>query len=317
MTSSFSFWGLRAFAAAALTLLCLVSTQVKADLLVSDNFGNQLLRYDQNTGAFIGALATGGQLNGPVGMLIDGSGNLLVTNQNDNRILKYDPLSGSFLGNFATTGMAGPADLRFGPDGNLYVANFNGNSVSRFDTNGGFLGAYTSGGVIQGTSSFAFNSAGELFVGSFGSGKVLRYGNGGNYIGEFASGISGASGLVFDADGDLWLTSLLNHQVFELDSTGAIKTQFSTNFGPIAESFPSHILFAPGNPNELWISLTGGGGVYKFLSNGTPLGPIAVGGGLLVPGQSMLISAVPEPSAGLLVMGSAVILTGLRRRRES
>jgi len=316
MTFHVQSWVLRTFSA-ALVLLCLVSAPAKADLLVSDNFGNQLLRYDQNTGAFLGALAVGGQLSGPVGMLLDGSGNLLVTNQNDNRILKYDPISGGFLGDFATTGMNGPAEIGFGPDGNLYVANFSGTSVSRYSTSGTFLGSYTVGGDIQGTSSFAFNSAGDLFVGSFNTGKVLRYNSSGNYVGEFASGINGASGLVFDADGDLWLTSLLNHQVFELGTDGAVKTQFTTNFGPIANSFPSHILFAPGNPNELWVSLTGGGGVYKFLNNGTPTGPIAVGGGLQVPGQSMLISAVPEPSAGLLAMGAAVIFTGLRRRRLS
>lgn len=316
MTSLISLRRLAAFAA-VVAIFSLAAAQLKADLLVSDNFGNQLLKYDQNTGVFIGAFAAGGPLNGPVGMLLDGSGSLLVTNQNDNRILKYSASSGSYLGDFATTGMAGPADLRFGPDGKLYVANFNGNSVSRFDTNGSFIGNYTVGGDIQGTSSFAFNSAGELFVGSFGTGKVLRYDSTGNYVGEFATGISGVSGLVFDAQGDLWLTSLMGHQVYKFGTDGSIKTQFSTNFGPLTNTFPSHILFAPGNPNELWISLTGGGGVYKFLNNGTPIGAAAVGGGLLVPGQSMLISAVPEPSAGLLAMGAAVILTGLRRRRES
>ena len=134
-------------------------------------------------------------------------------------------------------------------------------------------------------------------------------------IGLFASGFNGASGLVFDADGDLWLTSLLGHQVTELDSLGGIKTQFSTNFAPLTETFPSHILFAPGNPNELWVSLTGAAGVYKYLTDGTFLGPKTLGNALTVPGQSVIVSAVPEPGTGLLLAGTAVLLTGLRRRR--
>lgn len=287
-----------------------------ADLLVSDNFGNQILRFDQNTGASLGTLVSGGQLNGPVGMRLDGSGNLLVTNQNDNRILKYNVFTGDYLGEFYSgSGLAGPSDLRFGPDGNLYVANFTGNSVSRFDTAGNFLGAYTNGGSLSGNSSFAFNSAGELFVGNFGAGQVLRYDATGNYVGVFASGFSGASGLVFDADGDLWLTSLMGHQVTELDSLGGVKTQFTTNFGDLTETFPSHILFAPGNPNELWVSLTGAAGVYKYLTDGTFLGPKTADVGFIVPGQSLIVSAVPEPGTGLLLAGTAVLLTGLRRRR--
>jgi|694.fasta_scaffold151354_2 sugar lactone lactonase YvrE len=293
-----------------------------ADLLVSDNFGNQILRFDQNTGAALGTLVSGGQLSGPVGMRLDSNGNLLVSNQNDNRILKYNVVTGAYLGDFysnpanpAPPGLAGPSDLRFGPDGNLYVANFNGNSISRFDTAGNFLGAYTNGGTLGGNSSFAFNSAGELFVGNFGAGEVLRYDATGNYVGVFASGFSGASGLVFDGDGDLWLTSLLGHQVTELDSLGGVKTQFSTNFAPLTETFPSHILFAPGNPNELWVSLTGAAGVYKYSTDGTFLGPKTASVGIIVPGQMLIVSAVPEPGTGLLLAGTAVLMTGLRRRR--
>jgi streptogramin lyase len=287
-----------------------------ADLLVSDNFGNQIVRYDQDTGAILGTLVSGGQLNGPVGMRLDGNGDLLVTNQGDGRILKYNVITGAYLGDFYNgSALSSPADLRFGTDGNLYVANFSGNSVSRLDSAGTFLGAYTNGGPLGGNSSFAFNSSGELFVGNFGAGQVLRYDSTGNYVGVFASGLMGASGLVFDADGDLWLTSLMGHQVTELDGSGSVKSHFTTNFGTLTETFPSHILFAPGNPSELWVSLTGAGGVYKYLTDGTFLGPKTLGNALLVPGQSLIVSAVPEPGTGLLLAGSAVLLTGLRRRR--
>lgn len=318
---SFSAACLRVTAGAWLLSWCLFAGTAFGDLFVSDSglFGpSQILRFDQSTGAPLGAFATGGQLDGPVGMLLDSNGNLLVSNRNDGRILRYDVATGNYLNNFyAGPDLSGPAQMVFGPGGSLYVANSLGNSISRLSSTGTMQEVnFTKGTNPLNPSSFAFNSTGDLFVGNFGGDGVLRYDSSGNFQGVFRSGISGASGLLFDSDGDLWLTSLYDHKVLELDSAGNIKTEFSTNFGPLTQTFPAYLMFDPNNPNNLLVSLTGGAGVYRYSLTGSPLGLFAFGGATHVPGQMLLVSAVPEPGTGMALAGVALLAgTFLRRRR--
>jgi DNA-binding beta-propeller fold protein YncE len=303
-----------------------LASQAQADLLVSDNFGNQVLRFDDETGAFLGVFisnnpAENGGLSGAIGMRRKG-GKLFVSSQFTDSILKYDLATGQFLGVFASNAggasMAQPADLRFGPNGNLFVANFAGTSVDAFSSTGKPLGPFTSGGPgISGTSSFSFGPDGHLYVGNFGGGSIQRFdGTTGAFIDTFAiGGMSGTSGLVFDTDGSLWATSLLTNEIFHFDSTGALLDSFSTGDA----TFPSHILFNPNNSDELLVALTGGGGVFRFGKDGTAFGFFAGGGGLLVPGQTLFLppSAIPEPSswAALALASLAGVIVVVRRRR--
>lgn len=295
----------------------LAAPHAAADLLVSDNFGNQVLRYDQTTGAFVGVLIssnpiTNGGLNGPVGLRQRSNGNLLVTSQNDNRILEYDVNTGAFLGTFSNDStLAGPADLRFGPSGNLYVANFFGGSVAEFSPTGTALGHYTSGGPgIAGAASFAFDSNSHLFVGSFNTGEIQHFDENGAYVSPpLTTGMSGPAGLHFDLDGTLWATSLFSHEIWHIDSDGTVLDTFSTG----ADTFPSHILVNPNNTNELLVALTGGGGIYRFGKDGTPNGIFAFGGGLLVPGQMLFTAtAIPEPSS-IAVLAVGFLAFGVYR----
>ncbi|HZZ72811.1 MAG TPA: hypothetical protein VFE24_11200, partial [Pirellulales bacterium] len=145
------------------------SAAARADLLVSDDFGSQVVRYDAATGAFLSTLIPfdpNGPLQGAIGMRLDANGDLLVTSQYANSILRYDLFSGAFLGTFASndttpnTHLSNPADLVWGPDHNLYVANFAGSSVDRFAADGTSQGPYTitagSGVTINGTASAIF-----------------------------------------------------------------------------------------------------------------------------------------------------------------
>ena len=306
---------------ALVSLLGFYATQARADLLVSDNFGNQILRYDQVTGAFLGVLVSSnpglnGGLSGPVGMRIDGNGDLLVSSQNTNQLLKYNAMTGAYLGEFSGPGnganFAQPADFQFGPGGNIYVANFGGASVDSVLANGTYVGPYTNGGPgIAGTSSFAFGPGGNLFVGSFGTGDIFEYDASGNYLSTFATGMPGASGLFFDGDGDLWVASLLTHQLFEYGSAGNLLQSFTTG----ANTFPSHIIVNPNDSNELLVALAGAGGIYRYSTTGNPLGAFATGGGLIVPGQMLLYSAaVPEPAT--FGVGLVAILVGMSKFRR-
>ncbi|HMO13219.1 MAG TPA: PEP-CTERM sorting domain-containing protein [Pirellulaceae bacterium] len=292
------------------------------ELLVSDNFSNQILRYDGTTGAFLGVLVSGdpgvnGGLDAPVGMRISANNTLLVASQNTNSILEYNRFSGAFLGVWASTNMNGPADMRFGNDGNLYVANFFGNSVTRFDSFGNPLGVFTSGGPgIAGTASINFSpgATSNLYVGNFNGSDVQVFdGTTGSFISQFATGFAGAAGLYFDIDDTVWVASLFTGDISHFAADGTPLGNFSTG----ATSFPSYIEINPNNTNELLIALTGAGGVYRFGKDGTPLGVFAAGGGLLVPGQFLFASAIPEPNSLFLMAITGVALFTRRRCRTN
>lgn len=317
--------GRRACALLLVLSMTLGAGLARADLLVSDNGGDQVFRFHQFTGAPIGdgpfVDPGAGGLDSAVGMRLDGSGQLLVASQGNNRILRYDSVTGSFLNEFASNqntpgaNMSGPADIQFGPGGDLYVANFNGNSVDRFTAGGASLGPFTSGGAIAGTASFAFGPDGNLYVGSFGSGVIERYnGATGAYINNFATGLATPAGLTFNGT-DLWCVDLFQHTVNRYSAAGTLLGSFSTG----ANSFPSHLLFTSdinSNPIVL-VALTGFGGVAGYALDGTPTGFFASIGtpGVNIPGQLLLVpDAIPEPVGMPLLLAAAAGVVFRRRR---
>ena len=70
---------------AVITLLYSASI-ARADLFVGSFFGDQVLRYNESTGALIGTAASGGGLDGPQGMVFDPLGRLLVASQENSTI---------------------------------------------------------------------------------------------------------------------------------------------------------------------------------------------------------------------------------------
>lgn len=71
----------------------------RADLLVSSEGTNGVLRYDQTTGAFIGAFVNSGRdLTMTGGEAIGPDGNLYVRSNLTNQILRYSGSTGQFLG---------------------------------------------------------------------------------------------------------------------------------------------------------------------------------------------------------------------------
>lgn len=82
---------------------------------VSSDNGNRVLKFDAQTGAFLGNLFTPGlgSLNGAVGMVFRDD-ELLVTSWRNSRILRYD-LNGNYLGVFASN-VSSPVGLLIVPE---------------------------------------------------------------------------------------------------------------------------------------------------------------------------------------------------------
>jgi hypothetical protein len=292
-----------------------------ADFLVSDNFGNQIVRYADNGSPLAPFVSAGsGGLTGAVGMVFAPNGDLLVASQSTNQVLRYNGTTGAFNGVLVGNNLAGPAHLQFHSNGNLLVSNFTGNSISEFTSTGTYVREFTSGtpgGGLQGVSSFATAPNGDVYAGSFNSGEIYVYNSDGVYQRTFATGFGGASGLRFSGS-NLWVASLLNSRVALLDPTGAAIRDFSTGeISPGTGTFPSFILDSPFSSNEILVALAGAGGVYRYAIDGSTVGPVnpfLIGGGLQVPGEVLQVALIPEPGFGF-GLGLFTLASVLKRRR--
>src|SRR5205823_2180058 len=106
-----------------------MASPVSADLLIAMNKSSgspAIRRFDQDTGAYLGLVATSPEL--VEGMTVGPDGKLYscFNNVGLGFIKRYDLATGAFLGDFASNIDPAPHRLRFGTDGNLYTSDNNG-----------------------------------------------------------------------------------------------------------------------------------------------------------------------------------------------
>jgi hypothetical protein len=111
------------------------------ELLVASQLTGQVLRYDANSGEYLGEF--GSQINGPSGLLYDEARDRLYVstlgNFDSELVLHYRASDGELIGSFGEgTGPSGRTSITFGPDQQLYVSSFANDeffsgSVLKFD----------------------------------------------------------------------------------------------------------------------------------------------------------------------------------------
>ena len=104
----------------AMVSLLMVASAPAAELLVSSEATDQVLRYDGMTGAFLGAFVTAGSggLKFPQGLAFGPDGTLYVSSPGSDQVLRYDGTTGAFLNVFVAAGSGGldfPTFLTFRP----------------------------------------------------------------------------------------------------------------------------------------------------------------------------------------------------------
>ena len=219
--------GFSAKLAAAACLLITESVQSQGTLYVSSFGGNQVLRYDATTGAFVDTLISnaGGQLVQPHGVFDRGT-DLLVASAQTDEILRYNRVTGELLGTFIgpATGIDYPVYMAIGPDELMYVSSQQSDEIFRFNRDtGALVDVFVSAGSggLSGPSGFAFGPDGRLYLAGRFSDTVTAYnGTTGAFEETIADpndglGAGNTFGLQFGDNDDLYFAS--NNQTFRYD----------------------------------------------------------------------------------------------------
>ena len=227
------------------------------NLYVSDEGAtSQVLRFNGQTGAYMGVFASGGGLLVPRGLKFGPDGNLYVVHgigNGNGYVLRYNGTTGAFIDVFASGNNVDPIDIAFGPDNNLYVTDVSSHKVARYSgTTGESLGDFVTpdSGGLDVPIDLKFRGK-YLYVASRDSRQVLRYNaRTGAFVDVYYSGgsafqphsllFAAHDPCVFDVDGD-------GHSdlVFQNAGTGQLAFWFM-NSRSVTGGAPGTLTPAPG-----------------------------------------------------------------------
>ena len=169
--------------------------------LVGNSRGNNVVRFDGNTGNYLGEFISPGSggLSNPDTIVFgpDGNGDdkpdIYVASGDKpgnsaeptaSAVLRYDGITGAFIDKFVgdnpntaadeTGGLSRPYGLAFGPDGNFYVSSFLSDQILRYNgKTGQFIDVFAAGnqqaGGLNGPNGLLFAPDGNLYVTTQGS----------------------------------------------------------------------------------------------------------------------------------------------------
>jgi hypothetical protein len=188
-----------------------------------------------------GGLATAAQIDEPIGVYYDASGNVYITEYNGHRIRKVSPTG--IISTIAGTGIAGyngdgipataaqlktPMSITGDASGNLYFSDYDNNRIRKIDA-AGIISTYAGNGTI---------------------------GYGGDGSAATAAQLNNPKGLVIDNTGNMYVADFYNHRIRKIDASGIITTfagngsgSFSADGVPATASelnFPSDVAMDTG-----------------------------------------------------------------------
>jgi hypothetical protein len=182
----------------------------------------------------VGFIFTGGGMNNPSSMAVDGAGNVWIVNAfGFNSLSKFSSLGAAISPSSGYTGggLNVPVAMAIDASGNIWVANEFGNSVSEFSNSGAAISAasgYTGGGLYE-PFSIAVDAAGNVWVANDVSAKAANGGSISKFsssgapisssVGFGAGGSHNFDGIAIDGSGSVWTVA---NGLSKFSNSGAI-----------------------------------------------------------------------------------------------
>lgn len=227
-----------------------------------------------------------GQMQRPMDVAVDASGNVLIVDRENNRVEKFDP-SGNLLLEFngtlgGGTKFSDPRSIAVTAAGNIWVAELGAKRLQEFNAKGEFIRklTYEGNGKFVEPLGVAAGPGETLWVTDLGSHSLYRFKETGTLL-SIVSGLPAAAlptGVDVDASGNAWVAEQSTDKIYEFDSTGKLLFSFG---GPgselgqfndpngVAVTDSGNILVVDANNNRVQEFESNGVLLRKFSSAGT------------------------------------------------
>lgn len=198
-------------------------------LLVTGTFNERILKFDLETGAFLGEWSDPSFALGRPSKMSLGPDNLIYVTQWGQtaptaKVVRYD-LDGNYLGPFTPIAPTGLGHVWDG-EGNFYLAVFgvatNEGDIRKYDPDGNFIETFIDSTILENPTYIWWDSNGDMLVQDFTAGKVLRYDSDGNYLNEFITGLNQPEGYTYLPNGNLLISERGANRVSEFDENGTL-----------------------------------------------------------------------------------------------
>jgi PKD repeat protein len=222
---------------------------------------------------------SGGGINYPEGVAIDGFGNAWTTNGGDGNIVEMSS-SGTFLsGAYGYTGGSAWSALAIDPSGNVWAESGLGNSVVEYSNSGAILSGASGYQVGPDSQGIAIDGSGNVWVTSVTAKNVTKLSGAGTVLsganGYTGGGMVSPGGVAIDGSGNAWIAT---GTIVELSNSGAVLSGTS-GFSRVSGSY----VIAIDNSGSAWSF--SGNSIVKVSNSGSVLSGASgyAGGGLAFP----------------------------------
>ena len=223
---------------------------------------------------------SGGGLNEPFGIAIDGAGNAWLANFASNAVTEISS-TGTFLSGasgYTGGGLDTSTGVAIDNSGNAWVTNQLASSVTEISSTGAFLSGttgYTGGGLEQ-PVGIAIDAAGNAWAVNDAHNSVTEFSSTGAVLsgasGYIGGGLNEPNAIAIDGSGNAWLSSEANSTANEFTSAGTALTEIIGYTGGGLSSPHGIAIDSSGNA---WLADYGGNRVSEFSNAGAPLSGVA------------------------------------------
>jgi DNA-binding beta-propeller fold protein YncE len=221
---------------------------------------------------------TGGALNHPEGIAVDGAGDIWVANSGGSSLSEFS-YNGSVLGTFTGGGLTTPSAIAFDGSGNAWASNQGTGSISEFSPAGSPMSPATTGftgGGLSDARGLAADALGNIWVVGHSSNILSEFdssdGSPVSATGYTTGGLDGPLSVAIDTGGNVWVTNAVGDTLSEFDSSGGANNNSPWSGGGLIN--PEGI--GVGLSNDVWVA--DGGRGNNLLSEFNSSGAVSLSG---------------------------------------